>query len=233
MKKPTAQDVRERAAYSIGEAAHYVRMNPMTLTTWALGREYQTASGAKHWAALFQIADRANRRMSFINLVEANVLRAVRRDHDLTMPSIRAALEYVQQQLGVKRPLADEKFETDGVDLFVERYGELINASKRGQIALREMLEAALHRIERAEPSGVPIRLFAASPDERDRSPYVAFDPAIAFGRPALVGSGAPVAAIAERFRAGDSIDTLAEDYGVERQAIEEAVRQAELLRAA
>jgi uncharacterized protein (DUF433 family) len=233
MKKLAAEDIRERPAYAIGEAARYLHLNEMTLASWALGRSYRTADGNKRWPALFQIADRVHRRMSFINLVEGNVLVAVRREHQIAIPKIRAALEFVREQLGVSRPLCDQQFETNGVDLFVERYGQLINASKKGQIALREMLQAALRRIEREGPTGAPVRLYAAAPDERDRSKYVAFDPAVAFGRPALVGSGAPVAAIAERFRAGDSIDALAEDYAVERPAIEEAVRQAGLLRAA
>lgn len=233
MKHTRLNDLRERPAYSIGEAAHYLRMNPMTLGSWALGRGYSTTEGAKHSPALFKIADPRNRRMSFTNLVEANVLSAVRRDHKIAIPKIRNALDFVREQLGVKRPLCDEKFETDGADLFVMRYGELINASRSGQIALRELLETALKRIEREAPTGAPVRLFAAGPDEQARSPYVAFDPKIAFGRPALIRAGTPIAVIADRFRAGDSMDTLAGDFGVERQAIEEAVRQADLLRAA
>lgn len=230
---PTAEEIRERPAYSIGEAARYLRMNDMTLTTWALGRRYETTDGTKQWQPLFKIADRRGRRMSFTNLIEGNVLSALRRQHGITVPKIRAALDYVREQLNVARPLAHEQFQTNGVDLFIERFGELVNASKQGQVAMREMMQAALRRIERDAPSGVPIRLYAAAPDERNRSRFVAFDPMIAFGRPALIGSGVPIAAIAERFRAGDSIDALAEDYAVERQAIEEAVRQSELLRTA
>jgi len=233
MRKLTAEEIRERPAYSIGEAARYVHMNEMTLQTWVLGRDYPTSTGDKRWPPLLKIADRRARRLSFINLVEANVLAALRRQHHLAVPKIRAALNYVRDRLGVARPLCDEQFATNGVDLFVQRYGELINASRAGQLALQETLLAALRRIERERPSGVPIRLYAANPKDQGRSQFVAFDPVIAFGRPALVGSGAPVAAIHERFRAGDSVGDLAKDYGVEREAIEEAIRQAELLQAA
>jgi len=232
-EKLTAEQIRERPAYSIAEAARYLRMNEQTLGTWALGRRYKTANGEKQWPALFRIADRRGRRMSFTNLIEGNVLSALRRQHGVSVPKIRDALNYVRDQLNVARPLADEQFGTNGVDLFVERYGKLMNASRHGQLAIRELLQAALRRIEREAPSGVAIRLYAATPDERERSQFVAFDPAIAFGRPALIGSGVPIAAIAERFRAGDSISALAEDYAVGRPAIEEAIRQAELLRAA
>jgi uncharacterized protein (DUF433 family) len=233
MERLTAQQIRERPAYSIGEAAGYLRMNEMTLQTWALGRDYPTIAGSKLWPPLFKIADRRGRRLSFINLVEANVLSALRRQHAVRVPKIRTALDYVRTSLKVKRPLCDEQFETNGVDLFVQRFGELINASQAGQLTLHETLLAALRWVEREHPSGIPVRLYATNPKDDGRSQFVAFDPAIAFGRPALVGSGAPVAVINERFRAGDSVHDLARDYGVEREAIEEAIRQAELLRAA
>ena len=53
-------------------------------------------------------------------------------------------------------------------------------------------------------------------------------DPRVSSGRPVLVGSGIPTAVIAERYKAGESIDQLADDYGRERldiEDIEEAIR--------
>jgi uncharacterized protein (DUF433 family) len=40
-----------------------------------------------------------------------------------------------------------------------------------------------------------------------------------------VAGTGVPTAAVAERYKAGDSIDDLADDYGISRQQVEEAVR--------
>jgi uncharacterized protein (DUF433 family) len=50
-------------------------------------------------------------------------------------------------------------------------------------------------------------------------------DPRIAFGRPVLVGTGIPTAVVAERYKAGESVDDLAGDYGRDRLEIEEALR--------
>ncbi len=44
-------------------------------------------------------------------------------------------------------------------------------------------------------------------------------------GRPVLVGTGIPTAILAERYKAGESIDELALDYGCDRLQIEEAIR--------
>ncbi len=44
-------------------------------------------------------------------------------------------------------------------------------------------------------------------------------------GRPVLAGRGIPTIVIAQRYKAGESIDSLVEDYGCERAEIEEAIR--------
>jgi len=50
-------------------------------------------------------------------------------------------------------------------------------------------------------------------------------DPRIQFGRPILVGSAIPTAVIAQRYKAGESIQGLAGDYDRPRLEIEEAIR--------
>ena len=45
------------------------------------------------------------------------------------------------------------------------------------------------------------------------------------FGRPVLKLSAVPTAVIADRYKAGESIAALADDYGEEPLNIEEAVR--------
>jgi uncharacterized protein (DUF433 family) len=54
---------------------------------------------------------------------------------------------------------------------------------------------------------------------------WVVIDPYVSYGRPVLAGTGIPTAAIAERYKAGESIDDLVTDYGRERPEIEEAIR--------
>lgn len=221
-------DPREAPSYGIVEAAHYLNLPKATLRSWVLGRRYETMQGAQSFSPLLKIADEHNKLLSFINLVEAHVLAAIRREHHIELPKIRTALEYTQKQLGVPRPLAEQQFETNGVDLFVEKLGELVNVSANGQSAMRDILHCHLKRIER-DPRGVPIKLFpftrtSTSHNSEQRSSIV-IDPTISFGRPSLSNTGVPTAILAERYKAGDSIDFLADDYGAQRDAIEEAIR--------
>ena len=53
----------------------------------------------------------------------------------------------------------------------------------------------------------------------------LAINPAVGFGKPVIAGTGIPTAVLAERFKAGESVQALAEDYGAEKTAIEEAIR--------
>ena len=92
-------------------------------------------------------------------------------------------------------------------------------------------IELYLTRIERDRRSHLPVRLypFAARNSERK---VVQIDPTVQFGRPCIVGTGVPTGLVRERMSAGETIGELADDYGVEASAIEEALRY-ELARAA
>ena len=65
----------------------------------------------------------------------------------------------MKRELHVERPLIQSRFKTDGVDLFVEHWGKLVNASKDGQIAMRGALESSLRRVD-WDHAGVAVRLF-------------------------------------------------------------------------
>jgi hypothetical protein len=68
-KVQTQQDLREVPAYSIAEAAGYLHMPKTTLRAWMLGQN--------SFRPVIEIADRRQRRLSFINLVEAFVLAGI------------------------------------------------------------------------------------------------------------------------------------------------------------
>ena len=145
-----ADDPRLAHAYSVAEAAHHLRMPEGTLRSWVAGRWYPVVGQSKRSRPLVRLDDPAGLYLSFINLVEAHVLAAIRRRHGVKLPKVRAALDYVKRQFQIERPLIDETFQTDGMDLFVERYGDLINASREGQRAMKEIFV----RVSQADREG-------------------------------------------------------------------------------
>ena len=132
---------------------------------------------------------------------------------------------YLNQEFSAPHPLAKLEFQTDGVNLFVEQFGELLNVSLTGQLALKEVFYQFLSRIER-DPSGLPIKLFPFTRNFDINAPkIVVIDPYISFGRPVLIGTGIPTIILAERYKAGESIHELAIDYQCDRTLIEEGIR--------
>lgn len=219
------RDPRELPAYGIPEAAHYLRIPAATLRSWVLGRYYPTSVGSRLFKPIVLLPEKERPLLSFINLVEVHVLDAIRRKHEVPLKKVRGALDYLQRHFPSAHPLADQRFETDGINLFVQKYGQLINISQDGQLAIRNMLEAHLRRIERDE-AGLAVRLFPFTRKrDLDEPKFVVIDPYVSFGRPVLVGSGVRTAVVAERYKAGESVDQLAEDYGRKRLEIEEAIR--------
>jgi uncharacterized protein (DUF433 family) len=214
----------------VAEAAHYLRMPEPTLRSWVKGRDYPVAGGSRRSTGLIRLDDPRKQYLSFFNLVEAHVLAAIRRKHGVQLASVRRALQYVRNECGTERPLIHQDFQTDGMDLFVEHYGDLINASQDGQRAMKEILGAYLKRIER-DAQGLPIKLYpfvresAAETAPAADPRVVVINPAVSFGRPVIRGTGIPVASIYERYKAGDSIAELAEGFRLKTSEIEEAIR--------
>ncbi len=211
-------------AYSIREAASLVGISPSTLRSWTRGRSFPRRAGGRGSSpAVIDLSDPEGLFLSFTNVVEAHVLSGLRRKYEIKLDTIRAAVRYVRDRFHVPHPLALERFKTDGVSLFIERFGRTINASQEGQLAIREVLDAYLERIDYDD--GRAVRLF---PLHRDHAPrMIVVDPRRSFGRPTIAGTSVPVVAIRSRFDAGDSVDLLARDFEVGQEQIEEALRAA------
>ena len=218
--------LRRTPAYPFVEAAHYLNVPVSTLRAWCLGQRYRHNDEIRVFENVIRLDGEPRDGLSFLNVIEAHVLVAFRRKHRIPLPKIREALEYTSRELKIERPLADSRLQTDGLDLLVERLGALINVSKDGQLEMASVVEAYLSRIER-DPKGVPIKLypFTRNDDTFEAPAPVEMNPLVAFGRPVLVGRAVPTAVLADRFKAGDSLVALSEDYDTTSEAIEEAIR--------
>jgi|HubBroStandDraft_6_1064221.scaffolds.fasta_scaffold00818_10 uncharacterized protein (DUF433 family) len=218
-------DPRYLGSYGLAETSHYLLIPQATVRSWVVGRPYPTKRGKKYFEPVIELPDRDIRSLSFINLIEVHVLDAIRREHSVPLDKIRIAIDYLGEQFGSEHPLAEESFATDGLDLFVDKFGQIINVSRAGQLGIKTLLQAHLRRIDR-DAKGVALRLY---PFTRKRSPdeprVVVIDPYVSFGRPVLVGTGIATSVVAERYKAGESIEQLCTDYGRERLEIEEAIR--------
>ncbi len=214
-------NLRELPAYSVAEVAHYLNLPRSTVRYWATGKDSSPA--------LIEVADTNPVALSFLNLVELHVLAAIRRKHAVPMPKVRRAIDYLrentQDESDKWHPLISKQLQTDGLDLFIEQYGRLVNISSAGQLAMRVIIEAALRRIER-DRRGIPIKLYPFTRSNINDAPaMVVIDPSLSAGRPVITGTGLATEVIAERYKAGETVAELANDYDREDAEIEEAIR--------
>ncbi len=222
-RQAQTEDIRELPAYSISEAAHYLTLPAATVRYWSVGQ-------GGHDPLITVPQPSRPLLLSFLNLSELHVLAAIRREHVVTMPKVRKAIQYLVEKVPVegangKHPLLNHNLETDGLDLFIERYGRLININREGQTAMREIISAALKRIDR-DLNGIPIKLYPFTRNSIENAPsVVVIDPTISAGRPVINGTGLTTRIIAERYKAGDSVKTLVADYERTDAEIEEALR--------
>src|SRR5262249_11369553 len=133
--------------------------------------------------------------------------------------------DYVKQRRPLsKHPLISTQFYTDGKDLFIKEVESTISASQKGQLGLEPILEAYLERIDR-DDNGYPTRLFPLRIGKGKEQPKrVAIDPNLSSGQPVIAGTGIMVSIVHARLRAGETIKTLANDYGLKPSEIEEAI---------
>jgi uncharacterized protein (DUF433 family) len=216
--KLAAHDERlELPLYGISEAALYLRVPITTLEYWAFGRG--------RVAPLISVAQKHPRAFSFMNLLECHMLASMRTLYDLRLPKIRRAVAHLNKTTGFKYPLIEQPLFTNRVDLLIKEIDRFINLSRGGQLAIPEIVEAHLERVEYDKALGS----YKFYPFVRERSAaepkFIVINPALGFGKPIISGTGISTAVIASRFNARESMSDLAREYGLEEKQIEEAIR--------
>jgi uncharacterized protein (DUF433 family) len=199
----------------MAEVAGYLGLPVSTVRAWAKGM-------GKTFHPVLKLPDPNSSLLSFVNLVEVHVLAALR-EQGHRLPDIRRAIQFVERTVLKKHPLATEAFLTDGVRIFVEHLGGLVD-TKDGQFVLQKVVEGYLTRLDYG-PDGLATRLYPFTRRGVDSPRAVVLNPLVSFGRPVLANTGVPTEEIADRFHAGEALDELALDFGVTREAIEEAIR--------
>ena len=95
---------------------------------------------------------------------------------------------------------------------------------------MRELLVVHLQRIEH-DSAGLPVKLFPFIRNDvpaeilKNEPRSIQIDARISFGRPVLAGTGIPTLSIAQRFKAGESAESIADDYSCEIGQFAQAVR--------
>lgn len=215
-------EIKLLPAYPLAEAARYLGSNPSTLRAWFHGRDYKVRGQIKNAKAVLSAAGGKGEPISFLDLIEAHVLLAIRKGYGIPMKNFRKAMEYLREVGGDLHFLAHRDFLHDRKNLYVKWENKLMSLSERGQLVGREIVAEGLKQILYGEDDYAS-RFFPRNDDRRQEA--IVLDPNINFGRPCLVRLGVGAEAIASRFFAGEKFDDLVQDYAATREEIEEAIR--------
>jgi uncharacterized protein (DUF433 family) len=187
-----------------------------------VGRPYPKASGVAHSRPLIHPPKKHPLLLTFWNLIEAHVLRSLRTEHGVSIMKVREALVYAERAEKIDRLLLRKDLRTEAGKLFLDKYGELIDLSASGQLAMRRIFEEHLKRVD-WDQWQFPVRLYPFVSGDMEQRP-IAIDPNIAFGRPVVLRAGVSTGIIAERIDAGETVGDLTADYGLTVQEVEQAV---------
>jgi uncharacterized protein (DUF433 family) len=216
-------DLRDQPAYTLAEAARYLKLPTATLRSWVAGRAYPKSDGVGRFQPLIHPQQKQPPILSFWNLIEAHVLRSLRTEHGVSIKAVREAVNYAERTEKIERLLLSKELRTHAGKLFLDKYGQLIDLPASGQLAMRKLFEEHLNRVE-WDDWKFPVRLypFLASEVRADRT--IAIDPKIAFGRPIVIRTGVSTGAITDRIDANEPVQDIAEDYGLTVEEVEQAV---------
>jgi uncharacterized protein (DUF433 family) len=230
------RDPRELPAYPLDLAARLLLLPQSTLKAWVFGASWRERKTSRYrtFLPLIEPPDRGEHMLSFVNLVEAHVLKAIRRKYYVHMEKVRDGLELLQKSHPeTQHPLADVDLLAGGRDFFINEYGVLLNLGMGQQIAL-DFLSIYLSRVER-NLKGLanklfpfvtnPLRVGRRVVEQDSNSKVIAIDPYVSFGRPIINGTGIPTDAIADRFWGGDPIEVLVKEFDLPQVQIEYALR--------
>ena len=93
------------------------------------------------------------------------------------------------------------------------------------KVSFNNLVEAhVLQALRDRDDDALPFRLHPLHAGWPTADKPIAIDPRISFGRPTVAGSGVSTEALARRMDAGESVEDLAWDYGLEIAQIKYAI---------
>ena len=209
------------SAYSVSEAAELTKVKPATITNW-----FRSGPDGRP-ALLFAERGRAAGepvRLSFLELVELAVAGEFRR-REITLRQIRNARDFLLAHFDGGHPFAVEDVRTISgrvIHAGGSRAMTVAAAIDAGDDLIQALFEGfeAYARERFDYERGWAIRFFPAGRDEE-----LNVDPRYRGGQLTVSGRGVTARTIAGRFKGGESVEYLAEDYDITPAAVESSIR--------
>lgn len=216
--------------YTVAEAARFLGVHPSTFGTWAKGYVRHPPSRPVVRGAPVVTSMEAPRNfptVPFVGLAEGMVIAAFRRT-GVSLQHIRKAVSILDGEMKIEHALASKRLYTMGPVILYD-YAESEDQQLAGltEVVSRQKVFAPvvveyLRRIEYG-PDQWAVKLVSPATER----PIVIVDPARAFGQPIFIHGASRVEDVVDRWRAGDPLVEVAEDFGVPVEDVEDILRVA------
>jgi uncharacterized protein (DUF433 family)/DNA-binding transcriptional MerR regulator len=222
--------------YSTADAARLIGVRGQKLRRWRQGYTFGQKGVSR---PLFgdDYPELARRRiLTLADLVELKLI-SLFRDAGVSMRKIRRVAEWAAEKYSTNHPFAMKQFKTDGKRIFVEME-EREERERAGRKPRRHHQEApegqvvfdaiAVPFFKRLDYAGEEVqRYWPLGKDKR-----VVLDATRSFGKPIDHEFGVPTLVLYSAFRAGESIESVADWYDVSVEAVEAAIEYEQSLAA-
>lgn len=197
--------------YTLTDIGRFLDLAPSTLHYWV------------HEKGIVRHLPRTGRGepyLPFAAVAEAQFTQSLRRA-GLQLQAVVEGVTQLRKELGHNWLSAD--LSHDGVDV-LRRYADAGHPTwarvRDGQGGISSVVEVGLQPI-RFDPKGLPERVVL----NQFTGASVIIDPRFSFGQPIVEDQGVRLEDIAGMFFAGESVEVVAEEYGVEPRVVEAVIR--------
>ncbi len=218
------RDPRDEPRYSYPESGRATGIPPSTLRAWTAGMTYGPKNDKGFFQPVIARPSESDPRLSFTNLIEAHVLRALRTVHEVKLSYIREAVDLAEREYGVSRLLVSPDLRASPGQLFLDQYTHFLELSNAQQLAMKSILDQFLDRIE-FDATRLPAEFFPFERSPRNAgNRIISLSPYISFGDPVIQRVGISTRAVVKRIEAGERVEDVTSDYGLTETELEEAI---------
>lgn len=217
MVQAISQNLLGIGIYTPAQAARFARIQTRLMVRWIHGNK----SGSPALRA--QLPDDPDKLVTFLDMIQAMAIRAIRLAEDIPLEKIRQFIEHAEQR-NLKYPFAREHttYLFDG-EIVVRIDEDIIELTGKynSQTLIPPIAEPYLKDLHFDPTSGLANRYVAMTRDDRS----VVLDPTIRFGEPTVEPCRYSVDTLLEAVQAEGSLEGAARAYEVETADIEIAQR--------
>lgn len=215
---------RTRPVYTVTQAAKLAGTSSITVRRWLYGSEYKSTPMRPVFGDKKRTIE-ASVEISFLQLAEIVVVSRFRRRR-VKLERLRRAHRYARDLLNIDYPFAWLKLKTDGahvLSVFQEREpgASLLSLDQYGQWTLPGDVVKTLELFDYEEE-------FAARWFPIGRNVPIVIDPRYGAGRPTIPDRRLTIETIYKRWRTGQTIKFIADDFKLSPSKVETALRYAE-----